>query len=130
VREKLQYVGACDGSIGTDCFGGLQSPAAGEDCQSTEYQLFGGRQQIVTPLERGLQRLLPSWGGAAAAHQQSEALVEPFQHLTQRERRQTSRSEFERQRKTFQARAQRSYRRRISGPQDEVCLDCHSPLDE
>ena len=60
-----------------DLLGRLQLEAAGEDREPAEQQLLVRLEQVVAPLERRGQRLLPGRRGVAAAAQQAEAVVEP-----------------------------------------------------
>jgi hypothetical protein len=61
------------GGYGGGC---LQAERAGEDRETTQHDAFGLGQQLVAPVERRPQRLVPRQGRPPSAGQQSEPIVE------------------------------------------------------
>src|SRR4029077_3362184 len=70
-RQRLEPVARAD------LFTRLQLEAAGEDREPAEQQLLVGLEEVVAPLERRGQGLLPRRCRMAAAAQQTEPVVEP-----------------------------------------------------
>ena len=66
-------------------FCGLQCPASREHRQATEQELLRVRQQVVTPIDRRKQRLVPRQRGPAAAGQQIQAIVQTIRDLLDRQ---------------------------------------------
>jgi len=82
-----------------------QMPSSGEDAQATEQDALVLAEQVVAPVESGMQRLLPPGRRAGATHEQAESIVEaPGDFLHTKEPDPSSR-ELERQRNPLQAQA-------------------------
>ena len=74
-------VGRRSSFIARHFLGRLQRPATAEDRQPAEQPALRLRQQVVAPVDRRPQRLLAGQGRAAAAGQQTKAVVQPLGDL-------------------------------------------------
>jgi len=68
-------------SAGAERLSGLEGEPAGEDRQSLEQQALGFEQQCIAPVDRCLKRLVARDGGARAAGQQAESVMQPLEDL-------------------------------------------------
>ena len=113
-----------------DHFGRIELEAAGEGRQPAEEDLLVGLEQVVAPLERCRQRLLPRRCGAAARAQEAEPVVEPIGDRCSAEGAEAAGCQLERERQPVEAEAdardvlgvlvgEREARRRRGGALDE-----------
>src|SRR6201987_2398169 len=84
-----------------------QREAASEDRKATEDDALGLREQLVTPVERRPQRLVPRLRSAAPAGEQVETIVEVGRYLFYPERSGAGGRELDSQRNAVQAPADR-----------------------
>ena len=96
-RHRLEAVARAD------LFTRLQLEAAGEDREPAEQQLLVRLEEVVAPLERRGQRLLPRRRRMAAAAQQAEAVVEPGGDRRGAQRSEPGSGELERERQAVEA---------------------------
>jgi hypothetical protein len=94
---------AGDRTVGADLLGRLEREAAGEDREPTVKDALLGGEQVVAPVDRGPQRLLPGQRRAAACAEQVEALAQVRGDLVERERGRAGRGELDGQRHAVQA---------------------------
>ena len=83
-----------------DCFGCLKRPASGKDREPEQQGALGWGKQIVRPVNGSLEGLLAGKGGAAAAGQQKESMVQAACDLLDRKHARARRSQLNRQRDT------------------------------
>jgi hypothetical protein len=93
--EDAQVGGAVHG--GDRCLRGRQAEPPGEDGQPPKHQVLARVEQVVAPLHGPPQGLMPLDGSPAAAHQQTERLIQPDLHLRDRHRPQPGRCQFQRE---------------------------------
>ncbi|MGW0949591.1 hypothetical protein ACWD4O_44665 [Streptomyces sp. NPDC002623] len=89
-----------------DALGRLQAEAAGEHRQPVPQQPLGGRAQLMAPVDECPQGPLPGAGGAAAAGEQGEAVLQTVRHLFDGERAQPGGGQLDRQRQPVESGAQ------------------------
>ena len=88
--------------VGADGLGRGEPAAAGEHGQPGEQAAFVLEQQVIAPVHHGAECLLAGQGGAGAAAEQPEAVVEAFGQGGQRQRPQASGGELDGQRQAVQ----------------------------
>ncbi len=88
----------------------LQRPPADEDRQPAEHRALGWTQQLVTPVDQGMQGLLARQRAARAAGEQAKALVEPVQQRLRAHGAQANGGQLQRQREAVQPPADRHQR--------------------
>src|SRR5436190_5799045 len=106
---------------------GLERAAAGEDCEPREDSLLLWIEEVIAPLDRRSQRLLPCLD-AAAGCEQVESLRETLEQLGWREYSHARRGQLERQRQIVESLAERAHlvcrhERRI----DRACAGSEQP---
>src|SRR5207244_2238916 len=111
-------------------FDRLEVEGRGEDAEPAEEHALGVVEQLVAPLDRREQRLLPREGGAGAAGQQPAAVVEPVGEPLERERPDARRRELERERKPVEAAADARHRGRAARVKTEPGTAGARPFDE
>ena len=109
---------------------GVQSGAAQEDGEAPEERPFVIGQQLVAPVDRSAQRLLPLRAIAAAAGEKIQPVAQARQHRLGSEDVDPRRGQLDRQGEAVQPRADLRNGGRILVGDAEVRLDCHRPLDE
>ena len=100
-RTFVRQVEDCLGRqqlVGDDRGGRLQGPAAPEHCEAPEQHAFGGGQQLVTPVDRGAQRLLACLGGPRSTRQEPEAVIQAGRQVGDGQARHPGCGQFQRQR--------------------------------
>lgn len=102
-----------------DVFDRLQVELPGEDRQPRPQQPLPGRAQLMAPADRGAQRPVARQSAAGRAGQQSEAVVEPLEHLVHGERAQPPGGQLQRQRNAVQPLAQLGDRGLVGLPHGE-----------
>src|SRR5580765_753527 len=100
-EQERDFV-AIEAVSGADLLGGLQREAPREGREPPQQDLLLGREQLVAPVERRLERLLARRRGAAARSEESEAVVEAAGQRGRSERVHTGGRELERQREPVQ----------------------------
>ncbi len=108
----------------------LEGRSPGEHGQAAEDRPLRLGQQVVAPVDRRPQRLVPGDGGPAAAGQQAEPVVEAGRDLLDRERPDARGGELDGERDAVQATAELGDRARILVGQANDGLDRPGPLDE
>ena len=103
--EEIQDVQRIDRVTGADRLGRLERTPRREDRQPSEDGPLRLGQEVVAPVDRGAQRLMPRDRRPASAGQEAEAVVEACCDLLDRERPDPSRGELDRQRDPVQAAA-------------------------
>ena len=101
VEQRLQGVRVGLG----DLLGSLVGATSREDREPTEEAFLVAREQVIRPLDRRAQCLLPGIG-VAGALEQIETLGELVQQLLGAEERRTRSGELERERKLVEAQAE------------------------
>ena len=91
--ENLRGTGI--GSDGDRCF---QRKLAGEDAQPTQYRALCFRKQLIAPVERCTERLMPRQSRSPAARQKPEAVVEMRRQLPHAKDANAGCCQFQRQR--------------------------------
>ena len=88
-----------------DCNGGLQGKAASEDRQPAEHNALRLGEQLVAPVERRAQCLVPRQCRPMAPGEQTEPIVQPRCNFLYPKRRATGRRQFDSQRDTVETTA-------------------------
>src|SRR5260370_78436 len=108
----------------------LQREAADEDGQAPQDGALDGGKQLVAPVERRTQRLMPRQRGAVAAGEQPEPVVEMGGELFQPERGGAGRRQLDGERDAVEATTDRAGDRRGARVQREVQLYRLGPRHE
>ena len=101
-----------------------------EHREQLEQPLFSRLEQLVTPIQRRPERLLPRWQVTRPAAQEPEPVTELFPQRLGREKPQTRRGKLDRQGQSVQPAADFKNRRRIVIGQSEVGTDRLGSVDE
>src|SRR5262249_27853396 len=83
----------------------IQAPTTRKDAESIEQRSFVGAKQLVTPVERGVQRLLAWRSDLIAAGEQAESIVESNRKLLKAEGANPSGCQLDGQRDPVETRA-------------------------
>ena len=84
--QRIEHILCPDPCVGTHAFCRIECPPTGERRTALQHPTFGLVEQVVAPVQRGLERLLARMRGAAAAGEQAEAIVEPVGDLAHAQR--------------------------------------------
>jgi hypothetical protein len=128
--KPLDHVRRRQFRAGRDSGGCLQAERAGEDRETTQQDAFKLVQQLVTPVERRPQRLVPRRGRPPSAGQQTEAIVETGGESLDAERGGTRRRQLDRQRESVELPADRCNYRHKAAVRRKTRLCRPRPLDE
>ncbi len=104
--ERVDHVGPLKRHLRAHFLGGGQAERPGEDGKPRPQPPLGGRAQLVRPLDRRAQRLVPGQRARLAAGQHGEPVVEPVDAARQRQRAQLDRGQLDRQRDAVEPLAQ------------------------
>ena len=107
-----------------------QLEAAGEDAEPAQQHPLVRLEQVVAPLERRLERLLPRRRRAAAGAEEPEAVVEPLGHRRGAERAEPPGGELDRERQAVEAEADARDVRRVLLVERESRRGRRRALDE
>ena len=129
-RQDVRDLGRIEPVAGADLLDGLELEAAREDRKPAEQDLLVGLEQIVAPLQRRGQRLLPGRCGVAARSQQTEAVVEPLGDRRRAEHADTSRGELECERQPVEAEADARHVLRVLRVEREARRGGRRTVDE
>ncbi len=129
-REHVGAAGHVEPVAGADRLDGGELEAAGEDGEPAEEHPLVGLEQVVAPLERRRERLLPRRRRAVARAEQAEAVVEPLGDRRRAERSQPARGELERERQAVEPEADAGDVRRVLLVEHESGRRRRRPLDE
>ena len=108
----------------------VQGEPAGEHAAPAQDRALGGGEQVVAPLDRGPERLVARQGGAAAAGEQAEPVVQAVEDLFRREDPGPDRGELDGQRQAVEPADQAGHCRLVSGGQLERARGRGRPLGE
>jgi hypothetical protein len=114
----------------TDRLGGFERPASGKHRQTVEQTPFRAGQQMITPIERRMQRLLARQGHATAARQEADTLVEPRRDLLHREALDPSCRELQGEGNAVQTLTHLSDHRRVTPGECEPRLHGRGPFEK
>lgn len=128
--EQVERVWLRDAPASTHLLGGFEGPAASKHRQVVEQALFRLRQQVIAPVQRGLERLLAGQSDATAAGEQAEALVEPGSDLIDGQRCDARRRELQGQWDAVQALADLRDCARVALGNSELRLHRRSSFDQ
>ena len=131
--EAREHVGAprdVETGAGADGFDRAELEAAGEDAEPPQQHPLVRLEQVVTPLERRLERLLPRRRRAAAGAEEPEAVVEPLGHRSGPERAEPAGGELERERQAVEPEADARDVRRVLLVERESRRGRRRALDE
>src|SRR5436190_16926568 len=81
VRDDVQHVVLCELVAGTDGLSRLEAPAAHEDREAVEESPLLRRQQVIAPVHRRLEGLVPFYSGATAPRQLPETVLQSSKEL-------------------------------------------------
>ena len=101
--DVVDHLRDADWLAAANRLGGIHVEAPGEDGAPSQGALFGGREEVVGPIDEGPERLLARERGSSAASEQPEALVEPVPQLIECQRARPPRGELQRQRDAIEA---------------------------
>ena len=128
--QQPQHVAGGQPVIGADALGRVQLEPAGEHRQPRPQQPFGPAAQLIAPLDRGPQRLLPGRVGAAAPGQQAQPVAQPLIDLLRGQHRQPRRGQLDGQRQPLQPAADPGHRRHVRLGHREPRHHLRRPLGE
>ena len=128
--QQLQHVAGGQPVIGADALGRVQLEPAGEHRQPRPQQPLGRAAQLIAPLDRGPQRLLPGRPGAAAPGQQAQPVAQPGVDLLRGQHRQPRRGQLDGQRQPLQPAADPGHRRHVRLGDREPRHHLRGPLGE
>ena len=117
--HQVEHGAGRDLLVRADLLGHLQVPA-GEHRQPAQQDLLRLGQQLVAPVHRGAQRLLPRRRGPVARGQQPEPVIEPAGDLLHRQRADPRRGQLDGQRHAVQGPAQPGHRLGVVAAQREA----------
>ena len=106
--ETCEHVGdarTVELAAGAHALDRLELEAAGEDREPTKQRPLVRLEQVVAPLQRRRERLLPRRRRVAHAAEHAEAVVEPLRDRRRTERPQAAGGELERERQAVEAKA-------------------------
>jgi hypothetical protein len=128
--KQAEHIPRRNSPARADDLRGLQAPATDEHRQPSEDDLLRWREQPVTPVERGLHRLLATRRCPTAADQQPECVIQPLQNLVDPERTHPRRGQFDRQGQALESGTDGRQHRCAARRHSKVRLDRLSALDE
>ena len=126
----LQHVERVDLVVARDRLGRVEGEATGEHRQPIEHRALGVGQQLVGPVDRGLQRLVARHRGAAPAGEHPEPLVEPLEDLGRRDGPGPGRGQLDGERDAVEPAAQLDHGRRRRRVERELGPRRPRPGDE
>ena len=109
-------------AAGDDRFRGGEVRAAGEHREPVQRLAFGVVEQVVGPVDRVAQRLVPLQRRAAAPGEQLEALIEPRDQILGGQRPHARRGQLDRERDPVEATTELRDRARVAIGEREVAL--------
>jgi len=95
--QQIEHVLTVSCNISAQCLRGLERPATSKHRQSPHEALFCLGEQLIAPVDGGLQCLLSAHGGAMATGQQPKAVVEACSDLVDAECGEASSRQLDRQ---------------------------------
>src|SRR5512142_2859889 len=128
--HDVENVAAFDPLAAGDRLGGFHEEAAREDADALEDELFLPGEEVVAPVDRGAERLLPYDVLLAVAGQQAEAVLEPVEDLPGREGAAAGRGELDRERDAVEPPADLADNGRVGPSDHERGVDCEGALAE
>src|SRR5207302_6670031 len=105
VGEETQDFPVLERRAGADPFGRAKREPPGEGGQPTEQDPLRVGEEVMTPLHRRLERLLPGEGSTGAAGEQAEAITQAIEDTLRAQGPDPSGGQFDGQRDTVQANA-------------------------
>ena len=130
IRQHLDHVEVVERLEADHVAGGLQAEIAHEPTQATEPEPLLLVEQVVAPVDGGLQGLMPVACRPGVVHQQAEPLVEPLHDLGRRHHAQPRHGELDRQRYAVEAPAEIDDVADVRRVDGEPGVDQAGPLDE
>ena len=132
--DAVDLVGTDDQTIGRGAAagadGGLGRRPAREHRQPTEHDPLLRREQVVTPVDHGPERLLARFDRARSARQHGEPVVEAIDEVVDRRRAQPCGRQLDRQREPVEPRAELHQSLGRSVIERRACRVGAGPLDE
>ena len=119
LAEQAEDVARADARPGAHDLSCLERRSTDEGRQRPEHAALRVREQVVAPVEGGPERLLARQGGAAAADEESEAVVQPIDDGRDGQDRDARRRELDRERQPVEVMAESGDCRRVLGGQRE-----------
>ena len=110
VEQRLECVGVGAGNI----LGSLEGTPSREDAERSEHALLAVVEQLMRPVDRRPQRLLPRVG-VTAALEEIESLPDPLEKLLRREDDRSRGCQLERQRQVVEPGAEILHNRPVGG---------------
>ena len=129
-REQVGHLRSFQLFVGAHDLRSLEREAAREDGQAAQQDALRLLEQLVAPVERSLQSLLPRRRGAAACTQQPEAVVEAVGEGVGRKCVDPGGSQLERERQSVEPMADAGNRRPVPLVEHEPGHDRAGPVDE
>ena len=77
MRQQIQHVVLLDAVARADILRRFETPSTGKDRELAQQPAFGLREQVVAPVNRGLERALPGDRRPAPAREQPESIFQP-----------------------------------------------------
>ena len=115
---------------GADLLRRLQAEAADEDRQAPQEGLVAGREQVVAPLHRPLEGLVPGLTGAGPTGEEAEAVVEAGRDLLHAEGGGARRGQLDGEGDAVEAAADLGQGGGIGGSDGLVGVEGGAPVDE
>ena len=110
-EQQVEDVVARNPVAGAHLLGGVQRPPAAEHREPPQHDPLVVGEQVVAPVEGGLERPVPGLARPGAGREQREPVVEPRRDLVEREGLHPCRRELEGQRHAVEPAADRARRR-------------------
>ena len=128
--QQVQHLSGGQPVIGADALGRVQLEPAGEHRQPRPQQPLRLAAQLITPLDRGPQRLLPGRARAAAPGQQAQPVAQPGVDLLRGQHPGLRRGQLDGQRQPVQPAADPGHRRTVRLGHREPRHHLRGPLGE
>ena len=129
-RQQIEHVARVDAAAAAHVFSRLERPRRRKDRQPVQHQPLGVRQQLTAPVHRRLERSLPGHGGAGAASEQPEPVVQAGFDLLGREHHHPSGRQLDRQGNAVETAADTRDRVRVGRGGPEIRIHRPCPIDE
>ena len=113
--QEVQHVRFVDRPARADGLGRLEAEATGEDREAAKERLLVRGEQVVAPVHGRPERLVARHRDAAAARQETEAVIQAGRDLLHRQRPEASRGQFEGERDAIKAATDLGHRCGVGG---------------
>src|ERR1700674_2295 len=130
VRQRVDHVRRCDLAIRRNQTRRLRRKVAGKYRKAPQDQAFRLRQQLIAPVERRAQRLVPRQSRSAAAGQYCQVIIQACGDLLEPKRGDVSCSKIDGQRNAIEAPTDFSNYWKVLCSRREIRVQCPGRGDE